>query len=244
MKNEVDNWGHRLYQIDWVDTYRWTKMTHGNTYYVPQFVGIKCPTTGCNNTLGNLRISWNLLHELLMWAHANCSACNELIRYYLINPPKNDTNEGRRQSLLYVYPAPPLFDDQVPEKVQILSPAFIQIYTQAVMAEKLKLNELTGMGYRKALEFLIKDYLVSKFPDKEHEIKAKYLVPCIKEYIEDTRIKGMAERAAWLGNDETHYFRKWQDKDLEDLKSLLRLTLHWLHMEFLTQEYELGMTRS
>lgn len=31
------------------------------------------------------------------------------------------------------------------------------------------------------------------------------------------------ERAAWLGNDETHYVRKWPEKDVKDLKSLNRI---------------------
>ena len=45
----------------------------------------------------------------------------------------------------------------------------------------------------------------------------------------------MATRASWLGNDETHYQRKWEDQDLEDLKKVLQLTVHWISMEELTE---------
>ena len=31
-------------------------------------------------------------------------------------------------------------------------------------------------------------------------------------------MKQIAQRAAWLGNDEAHYFEKWTSKDTEDLK--------------------------
>ena len=31
-----------------------------------------------------------------------------------------------------------------------------------------------------------------------------------------------------LGNDETHYSRKWVDMDINDLKILIRLTVTWM----------------
>jgi hypothetical protein len=37
-----------------------------------------------------------------------------------------------------------------------------------------------------------------------------------------------------LGNDETHYVRKWEDKDLTDLKTVIELTLHWIEMAEMT----------
>jgi hypothetical protein len=51
----------------------------------------------------------------------------------------------------------------------------------------------------------------------------------------------MAERATWLGNDETHYVRKWEDKDINDLKILIKVTLHWIEMELLTEQYKTEM---
>ena len=49
------------------------------------------------------------------------------------------------------------------------------------------------------------------------------------------RIKDCAKRAAWLGNDETHYIRKWETQDLEDLKDLIELTVNWIRDEYLTK---------
>ncbi len=60
------------------------------------------------------------------------------------------------------------------------------------------------------------------------------LAACIAKYVTNDRIKATAARAAWLGNDESHYVRKWEDKDLEDLKKLIQLTVHWIEMEELT----------
>lgn len=49
---------------------------------------------------------------------------------------------------------------------------------------------------------------------------------------------GFAKRAAWLGNDETHYVRKHEHMTVNDLKRLIDLTIHWIMMEQLTDDYE------
>ena len=124
-----------------------------------------------------------------------------------------------------------------------LSPDFCAIYNQAHQAEQHGLDLIAGPGYRKALEFLIKDYIISGFPEKDEALAAKkvtvektLLGACIATHVKSEQIKEIAKRAAWLGNDETHYVRKWEDKDLQDLKKLIRLTLHWIEMETLTGE--------
>ena len=58
---------------------------------------------------------------------------------------------------------------------------------------------------------------------------------CISDYVASDRVKQVAARAVWLGNDETHYLRKWEGKDLEDLEILIELTVHWIQMEELTE---------
>jgi len=67
-------------------------------------------------------------------------------------------------------------------------------------------------------------------------IEKMLLGPCIATYIKSEQIKAIAKRAAWLGNDETHYVRKWADKDVNDLKKLISLTLHWIEAEKLSQD--------
>jgi hypothetical protein len=124
----------------------------------------------------------------------------------------------------------------LPQPIQDISPAFCVIYGEAHQAEELGLTQICGVGYRKALEFLIKDYLIDLRPDDEFGINTKMLGPVIEKYIDDPRIKEIAKRATWLGNDETHYQRRWIDKDLSDLKRLIGLVLHWIEVEHLTNE--------
>lgn len=124
--------------------------------------------------------------------------------------------------------------------IKNLSNEFVNIYIQAEQAEKEGLLKICGMAYRKALEFLIKDYLISKLKSNEEKelIKNKFLGKCIEEDIKDPRIKEMAKRANWLGNDETHYIRKYEDKDLEDLKKLIEITIHFISIEKLSENYK------
>ena len=118
-----------------------------------------------------------------------------------------------------------------------LSPNFCEIYNQAYIAEQTNLMQICGTGYRKSLEFLIKDYLISTLPEDQHEaIKNKFLNNCIRDNISNINIKTVASRAVWLGNDETHYTRKWEDKDINDLKSIIELTPHWIESEIRTQK--------
>jgi hypothetical protein len=125
-----------------------------------------------------------------------------------------------------------------------LSPAFVKIYNQALSAEAAGLDEVFGISLRKALEFLIKDYCIRNHPSEAREIKEKFLGKVIKDYVTDPNVKKCAERAIWLGNDETHYMRVWETHDIDDLKALIRLTVNWIANELLTAKYFSSMPSS
>ena len=129
------------------------------------------------------------------------------------------------------------------ETIKEISKDFSTIYNQALQAENDNLTEICGPGYRKGLEFLVKDYLIGHAVDEDekNEIKAESLGDSIKNRIQDAHIKEVAKRAVWLGNDETHYIRKWEQKDLKDLKKLIDLTVHWMEAEALTKELLIDM---
>ncbi|HEY5910600.1 MAG TPA: hypothetical protein VJA21_08360 [Verrucomicrobiae bacterium] len=118
---------------------------------------------------------------------------------------------------------------EFPKNISDLSPDFCDIYYQALVAEDNGLDQVCGPGYRKALEFLVKDFLIKgrfkEDPTKQEEVKKLFLAPVIKNFVDEERIKRCAERATWLGNDHTHYLRKWVGKDISDLKSLILITV-------------------
>lgn len=55
-----------------------------------------------------------------------------------------------------MYPKDIVFSDIINE----ISPGFVKIYNQAHEAEIRLLDDIVGGGYRKALEFLIKDICI------------------------------------------------------------------------------------
>lgn len=122
-----------------------------------------------------------------------------------------------------------------------ISPSFVEIYQQAHAAQQYNLTQICGPGYRKALEFLIKDYLIKLNPPAEQEVKAKFLKQCINDYITDPKIKEIAIRATCLGNDETHYVRIWVEKDIEHLITLIDLTVYWIISEHRTKQILIEM---
>ena len=103
-------------------------------------------------------------------------------------------------------------------EINQLSPNFVKIYNEAFLAESSGLLSICGMGYRKALEFLIKDYSIRKKPEDRDIIISKPLMFCINAYIESERLHTLAQASAWLGNDETHYIKKHNDYDFSDMK--------------------------
>lgn len=125
----------------------------------------------------------------------------------------------------------------ITEEVNRISPSFKDIFGQSSAAESLGLNKIAGCGYRKALEFVVKDYCLNKNPDRINETKSMFLGTVIREFVDDQKIKLCAERAAWLGNDETHYERRWEGKDIEDVKTLIKLTCFWIESDLVTAKY-------
>lgn len=125
-------------------------------------------------------------------------------------------------------------EDGVPE----VSPSFVQLANEGAAAEAYGLANIAGLGYRKAVEFLIKDYCIKRHPDNAETIKKALLGQCIRDYVEDPKVKMCADRATWLGNDEAHYLRVWIDHDLGDLKNLIKLTQRWIASDLLTKQYE------
>lgn len=127
------------------------------------------------------------------------------------------------------------FDSYISENFK----EFVVIYNQALSAEHNKLDQISGLGYRKSLEFLIKDFLKKEYLDKEKDIEDWPLGKCINELVDNKELKIVASRATWLGNDQAHYIKKYNDKDINDLKKLINLSVHWISMIYITREAEM-----
>lgn len=131
-------------------------------------------------------------------------------------------------SLMAFDPRDKACEKKFSENIKELSPNFCEIYNQAFASQQYGLNDISGMGYRKALEFLVKDYAISLNPEDEENIKKSVLSKCISNYIDNRRIKQLAVASAWLGNDETHYTKKHQEYNVDDLIAFIDATVSFI----------------
>lgn len=167
-----------------------------------------------------------------------CPKCQEtFITKYTLDSEEICLDSGECGFSAEFLSAAPFYETEYSfsKNLREISPKFIEIYNQSYQAEQHGLNEICGIGYRKSLEFLIKDFLITRNPESFESIARKPLVQCIADLSKDyPKLSTVAERAAWLGNDETHYARKHTSYDLETLKSFIEATVFYINLELVT----------
>ena len=174
-----------------------------------------------------------------MDSHLFCNSCNKsFLAEYIIDiicvSENFDYTSGTPIKL-----SPLTLDEKEFEpSIESLSPNFAKIYNQALAAETAGLDEIAGLGYRKSLEFLVKDFAILQKPECEEDIKKLFLSPCIKKYIDNPQIKALVERSTWIGNDEAHYIRKQVDRDVNDMKSFIKATVYFIGMFLIAVDAE------
>ena len=165
--------------------------------------------------------------------HFLCTSCQSsfVAKYHV------ESDDSRKKVLGPFDIGPKLFTKvKFDESITNLSPQFDKIYNQALAAETAGLDEIAGLGYRKSIEFLVKDFAIHQNPESEEEIKKLMLSPCIKKYIDNPQIKTLVERSAWIGNDEAHYIRKQTDRDVNDMKAFIKATVYFIGMVLITED--------
>lgn len=204
----------------------------GDTVYVSLELPRTCPH--CNAGYAGKTTSasaLNLDSNVIAASHF-CPACSEYFFAIYCSFSPNERFQLRR-----IYPTANFKPTTFSDRLSNISPKFVEVYNQASRAEHEGLNEICGISYRRAEEFLVKDFAKHLYPDKAEEIIKSSLSQCISKYIENSNVKEMAKRTTWLGNDHAHYVSKHPDQDLSDLKALLSLTIKWIDMELETAEY-------
>ena len=194
----------------------------------------KCPI--CNSSIAPVEKSKFFNSDSKMYFFMfECPACNKgFITHYNYTNERKIKNDISYNMLKLVnsYPKVPELH-QFDENIKKLSSNFCEIFNQAYVAEQMNLNEIAGIGYRKALEFLIKDYCIDKNKEQEEKIKKEPLSQVITNYILSDKIKNFAKASIWIGNDETHYVRKYEDKDIKDLKRFISATVAYITYELI-----------
>lgn len=200
----------------------------------------QCPI--CNDRISPNHISEQLNIDIkLVSIFFSCPSCGKgFISHYRFDDSKKTEYNRHVYYLLEHLNSFPKFSKTIEfdKCINDLSPNFCEIYNQAYASEIYELNQLSGIGYRKALEFLIKDYCIYRHPDKKEIIKSSFLGQVISDYIDSDKIKNSAKASAWIGNDETHYVRKFENKDINDLKRFIKTTVAFITYELTSDEAE------
>ncbi len=145
----------------------------------------------------------------------------------------------------YIKVSPKLPTDiPISDDVTLISPIGKQIYAQALKAEYEQLDHIAGIGYRKALEFFVKDFSIVTNPDDEEKIIKMSLKQVIEKYIKDEDLKTFALGSAYVGNDEGHYYRKNPDKDFTHLKRYLHGVIYYLEKRLMFLDAQELVNRS
>lgn len=194
----------------------------------------KCPI--CKAKIRPVHLAASLNTPKTASVFSYCQSCHEtFITQYEVQ--RREPRSSCYEATSVIYSEPNRFSKHVfDERIVTLSPQFDKIYNQALAAESSILDEIAGLGYRKALEFLIKDFAIHEHPNEEESIKAKPLAQCIKNYIANERIITLAERSAWIGNDEAHYIRKQEGRDVSDMKAFIQAIVYFIGMILITED--------
>lgn len=120
-------------------------------------------------------------------------------------------------------------DKIVNSEIMNISPNFVKTYNQLLWAEHNGLNLILGIGYRTALEMLVKDYLLYLEPNNK-EIWNGSLYSSINK-IENQNIKNLPKKVTWISNKELNYARNWSKKDIDDLKRMIDVIATYITMD-------------
>ena len=148
-----------------------------------------------------------------------CSHCkNQYLVIYEINHEKKIADFGA------YYPQVSIKYEN--ETIAAVSPRFIDMYNQALTSESLGNIELAAVGFRQALECLVKDFAIIELKRDRDEVIGKTLYSAIGDYFEETSFVSSADVVRILGNDYAHYDRKYPQLDFEILKRYMLIFIN------------------
>ena len=145
-------------------------MNGGNIHLSLNTVPNVCPICHHNILPANI-LYYAITNRKMAQSVHRCSReeCQEMFvaTYKITGAVNNNRHECRLSKIAPLAPQPSEFSESILE----VSPNFVKIYDQALAAESHNLDQLVGIGLRKALEFLIKDFAIQQNPDSESAIK-------------------------------------------------------------------------
>ena len=123
------------------------------------------------------------------------------------------------------------------DEILRLSPAFAETYEQSLAAEDGHLDQLSHLGLRRALQFLIRDFCKLCHPDETSRIDGMTVAECIELYVPDPNVKLCAARVTCLNGREDFRNMEWGEREAGQLKNLLRVAVNFIESAIVATRY-------
>lgn len=131
-----------------------------------------------------------------------------------------------------LYPDKP-FTPYVNDTLSKISERFIEMYNQALFSEHGGNLDLAAIGYRASLEILVKDYAINELKEPPQDVEKKSLFSAIGDYLHQSELISTADVIRILGNDHTHYKRKYPQHDFSLLKFYMEIFLKQIEAAYM-----------
>lgn len=159
-------------------------------------------------------------------ATGKCTACGKEFFFACHNTPE------KKAKNVCLYPTIQFVPYQN-ETLASISERFIDMFNQALQCEFNENYELAAIGYRSALEILIKDFAINELGKSIEEVSGKKLHAAIGEYLNQNELVNTADVIRILGNDYTHYQRRYPQHDFELLKAYMDIFLKQIEVKYM-----------
>ena len=152
-----------------------------------------------------------------------CTACKKLFT------ATYEVTNGKSHICCMTPFKPLVFVDELIEKT---SPRFIEVYNQAIRAKENGDLNLAAVGYRSALEILIKDYAINDLHEPSEKVVKLDLFHASSNYL-SSDTGNAADGGRIVGNDHTHYERKYPELDFKVLQEYMDIFIHSIRVKLL-----------
>lgn len=175
-----------------------------------------CPNCGARNNPITELIGFKKVGSYIICAYIHrCTSCQK----YHYTVQKYYKSFAINMIMIYPETSYTKFD----EVISKTSEKFIDIYQQAELAESHNCYELAGMGYRAALEVLIKDYALNVLHDNKQYIEQLTLNDAIEHYFKgkDHEMDNITANVVRInGNNLVHWDKPEDFNSQETLDTL------------------------
>ncbi|MDW4038689.1 DUF4145 domain-containing protein [Staphylococcus saprophyticus] len=146
-----------------------------------------------------------------------CNNCSQhFIQQYKRQSSSHSLGRYRSKQIAFHYQDS---SNELTEALKECSPSFVDIKIQLDIAEKHNLDALLKLGYRKAVEQLVWDYLIKYENKNEKSLQGKSFANRINllNFIDSD---WLSDLIAWIGNDGAHPYQRHESLTIEDMKEL------------------------